>query len=77
MLPQEATGRPALRQHAVLNALWFVAVTGVQWRLLPREFPPWQTVYAQYVQWRKTGIWDAIWAGLKQPQPQPRIELQL
>lgn len=40
MLPQELLGRPPRAQHAVLNALWFVAVTGVQWRLLPREFPP-------------------------------------
>lgn len=60
MLPKEPTGRPPRHQHATLNALWFVAVTGIQWRLLPREFPPWQTVYYHFRRWSRLGHWQRI-----------------
>ncbi len=29
----------------VLNAIRYVARTGCGWRMLPKDFPPWQTVY--------------------------------
>jgi len=40
-----ATGRP--RQPApreVLNAVFYLLRTGCQWRNLPKDLPPWQTV---------------------------------
>jgi putative transposase len=62
MLPQERTGRPRrLCQHAILNALWFVVVTGIQWRLLPREFPAWQSVYYHFRRWSALGYWKRIY----------------
>jgi putative transposase len=39
-------GRP--RVHAarrILDAVFYVLRSGCPWRLLPREFPPWETVY--------------------------------
>ena len=46
-LPSAKTrGRPrihGLRQ--LLDAVFYVLRTGCAWRLLPREFPPWRTVY--------------------------------
>ena len=29
----------------------------MQWRALPGEFPPWQTVYTYFRNWRKDGTW--------------------
>src|ERR671916_2518778 len=29
----------------VLNAIFYVLKSGCPWRLLPKDFPPWQTVY--------------------------------
>ena len=47
MLPAAAkTGRPPdtdLRE--VLNAIRYLARSGGGWRMLPNDFPPWQTVY--------------------------------
>jgi transposase len=31
--------------RAVLNAIFYLLRTGCQWRLLPREFPGWSTVW--------------------------------
>ena len=37
-------GRPGADRGRVLNALLYVVKTGCQWRQMPREFGPWQTV---------------------------------
>ena len=54
-------GRPrttALR--AVVNAIFYIAQTGCQWRLLPKDFPPFTTVQGYFYQWRDDGRWQAI-----------------
>ena len=45
------------KQH-VVNAIMYVVRTGIQWRYLPQDFPPWKTVYDHYSKWNKRGIWD-------------------
>ena len=46
-LPKPArTGRRReVDLREVLNAIRYVARTGCGWRTLPKDFPPWQTVY--------------------------------
>ena len=47
MLPAARPGgRPRTTDvRAVLNAILYLLRIGCQWRLLPREFPRWGTVY--------------------------------
>lgn len=47
LMPKKAkTGRPRdVDLREVLNALRYLARTGCGWRMLPKDFPPWQTVY--------------------------------
>lgn len=59
--PPKAGGRPReLDMRLVLNAIFYVLVGGIQWRMLPREYPPWQSVYGYFRQWRKDGAWQRI-----------------
>ena len=54
-------GRPRttdLRQ--VVNALLYMAASGCQWRLLPRDFPPFTTVQGYFYDWRDGGLWARI-----------------
>src|SRR5215203_6027145 len=38
--------RPRLHSpREILNAVYYVLKSGCQWRMLPREFPPWKTVF--------------------------------
>jgi len=68
--PAHRVGHPYdYARRLVLEAIVYVKQTDCGWRNLPSCFPPWQTVYAQLRQWRKTGIWDKIWSGLEQPYP--------
>ena len=64
-LPQPSTmgtrGRPQewpLRE--IVNALLYLLRTGCQWRMLPHDLPPWQTVYYHHRKWRLNGIWKKI-----------------
>ena len=41
----------------IQDVIIYLSKTGVQWRLLPKEFPPWKTVYDHYSQWNRRGIW--------------------
>jgi transposase len=47
LLPRPARrGRkPSVNLREVLNAVRYLARAGVGWRMLPHDFPPWQTVY--------------------------------
>lgn len=44
----------------VLDAIFYRADNGVKWRNLPKEFPPWQTVYGYFRLWVRLGLWEQI-----------------
>jgi putative transposase len=44
----------------IVNALLYLLRTGCQWRLLPHDLPPWQTVYYHFRKWRQSGLWVKI-----------------
>jgi len=54
-------GRPrttAMRE--VINAIFYVLRGGCQWRMLPTDFPPHQTVYHYFRTWRRAGVWERM-----------------
>jgi transposase len=44
----------------IVNAIFYVLRAGCAWRLLPTDFPPWQTVYRWFAAWREAGLFAAI-----------------
>ena len=44
----------------VINAIFYLTRTGCSWRYLPREYPPWPTVYGYFRVWRIDGTWQQI-----------------
>jgi putative transposase len=59
--PPQRKGRPReLDLRLVLNAILYVVVGGIQWRMLPREYPKWKSVYHYFRLWRKDGVWQRI-----------------
>jgi len=74
--PAHRVGRPYTHdRRVVLAAIVYVMRTDCGWQHLPGRFPPWQTVYSQLTQWRKTGIWAKMWSGLDQPHPTDELQL--
>jgi putative transposase len=59
--PAKAGGRPrSTDMRLVLNAIFYVDRGGIAWRYLPLEYPPWQTVYGYFRQWKLDGVWKRI-----------------
>jgi transposase len=54
------TGRPPADFRTVFNGILWLLRTGSPWRDMPKEYPPWQTVYHHFNQWRKQGLLGAI-----------------
>jgi putative transposase len=50
----------------VANAILYVLRSGGAWRLLPHDFPPWQTVYRYFRAWLTAGIWERIHTTLRE-----------
>jgi putative transposase len=40
----------------VVNGIFDVLRGGIPWRFLPKDFPPWQTVYYYFWIWRREGL---------------------
>jgi putative transposase len=51
---------PKWTRRAICNGIFYLVRSGCQWRLLPREFPPWKTVYHYFRAWRLDGTWEQL-----------------
>lgn len=40
-----------------VEAVFWMARSGAQWRFLPKEYGDWNTVYRRFADWAKKGIW--------------------
>jgi putative transposase len=60
-------GRPRLHGlRAILDAVFYILKSGCPWRLLPKEFPPWKTVYDWFRRWRIDGTFERLNAELRE-----------
>ena len=44
----------------MVNAVFYVIKSGCQWRMLPKDFPPFSAVFAFYNRSKARGIWEKI-----------------
>ena len=54
-------GRPRkYNNRDLVAAIFYLVRTGCAWRLLPHDFPPWQSVYAYFRHWQADGTWQRV-----------------
>ena len=54
-------GRPRkVDPREIVNAIFYILSAGCPWRMLPHDFPVWQTVYEYFRNWRIEKIWEPI-----------------
>jgi len=71
--PPNKRGRPKTHStREILNAIFYVLRSGCPWRLLPRDFPPWESVYWWFRRWRIDGTFEWLNAALRE-----RLRVQL
>jgi putative transposase len=60
-------GRPKIHgSRAIFDAVFYVLKTGCPWRLLPKDFPPWKSVYDWFRKWRIDGTFERLNAALRE-----------
>jgi putative transposase len=58
--PEDKRGRKAIHsKKQVVDGILYITKSGCQWRMLPKDFPPWKTVYDHFSRWNKRGVWEA------------------
>lgn len=61
LLPQKQKTRPPnWTKRQILDGIFYQLKNGCNWSDLPRDLPPYSTVFWYYKQWRCDGILDAI-----------------
>lgn len=68
--PRPQRGRPRKWETwQIINAILYVTRTGCPWprSVLPKDLPPWQTVYGYFWRWTKSGLWATVNAALVRP----------
>jgi len=60
-------GRPKTHSsREILNAIFYVLKSGCAWRLLTRDFPPWESVYWWFGRWRIDGTFERLNATVRE-----------
>lgn len=67
--PPKPGGHPrTVNMREVVNGIFYVLRTGIPWRFLPKEFPPWQTVYYYLWAWRREGVLERMNTALREKE---------
>jgi len=65
--PAKKGGRPRTTDiREIVNGILYINRSGCQWRLLPKDFPPWETVYSYYRKFKNDGTWENIHTTLRE-----------
>lgn len=64
-LMKEDASQRAHSMREVFNGLRYLARTGVTWRMMPHDLPPWPAVYQQAQRWFGAGCFEAMVADLR------------
>ncbi len=67
-------GRTAQDNRLFVDAILFVAKTGLPWRDLPERFGKWNSVWRRFSRWCALGVWERLAKELGEPD---LTELQL
>jgi len=59
------TKRPAQEHRRLLNGILWVLRTGAPWRDMPERYGKWTTIYSRFQRWRKSAVWDKMFAELQ------------
>jgi transposase len=64
-LKSRAGSPPALSDRLFIEAVLYLARTGLPWRDLPEAFGHWDAVYNRFRRWERRGIWRQLWERLQ------------
>ncbi len=63
--PKPRFGRPSRNPREILDAILWVVLQDEKWHRLPTHFPPPQTCYIKWLQWRRAGLMAEVFGVLE------------
>jgi putative transposase len=67
--PKSGKGKPGrpikLERRQLVNAIFYIVRSGCAWRLLPKDFGPWSTVYGYFRTWSQDWTWTFVHDALR------------
>ena len=58
--PRGQGRKPKYTRREMLNAIFYVLRTGCSWRHIPKDFPPWKSVYDLFRRYKIRGVFEKI-----------------
>ena len=63
LLPQKKRTRPPKwSKREIIDGILYQLKNGCNWVDLPKDLPPYSTVFCHYKHWRKEGVFDTLMA---------------
>jgi putative transposase len=59
--PKKKSGRPRRDDRLILSDIFYLLLTGCQWKLLPRVYGAPSTVHDRFQEWRREGFFERPW----------------
>lgn len=65
--PAKSGGHPRVVDiREIINGILYAVRAGGDWRMLPHDLPPYNTVYGYFRDWRRAGVWEMMNATLRE-----------
>ena len=61
LVKHPAGSPPVLSDRMFIEAVLYVARTGIPWRDMPAEFGRWDAVYHRFRRGERRGVWRQLW----------------
>ena len=52
--------KPKHDKRSIVNAILYVVKGGIQWKMMPKDFPHYKTVHEYFMIWCRSGLWDEL-----------------
>jgi putative transposase len=56
----ESGREPTVNKRDIVNAIFYVLQSGCSWRMLPHDFPQWESVYWYFKKWKENGVTEKL-----------------
>ena len=58
--PSKLGRPPKYEKREVVDAIFYLVRSGIAWRMMPKDLPPWRICYHYFAKWKEDGVWEKV-----------------